>query len=320
MSQNSAVAFPVVGSTELEAAAAMLTHSGLFQVIRLFEANTLFRELPPEGDIGIAVVLDTETTGVDSQTAGLLELGMVSFAYDRQTGEVLTALQVFDELEDPGIPIPSEASEVNHITDEMVKGKRIDDKAVLAFVEQADFIIAHNAIFDRQVCEKRFPFFKGKAWACSLTQVPWAALGYVSSKLEFIAYKMGFFYAAHRADTDCLALLHVLEMPVEKLEGKTVLSAMLTQYNAIARRIWATGASYDVKDTLKARGYRWSDGTKPGTEKAWWIEVPDAQFEDELNWLRTAAFHDRPFSVPVDNITAFNRFSDRQGERERVYR
>src|SRR5690606_28785631 len=123
--------------------------------------------------------------------------------------QIISVTDTFNQLEDPGMPIPPEASKVNGITDEMVKDKRIDDDAVNEFVAGADIILAHNSYFDRRICEKRLPVFKNLPWACSLAQIDWAGAGYISAKLEVIAYLQGFFYAAHRADVDCLALTRV---------------------------------------------------------------------------------------------------------------
>lgn len=309
-------------TAELENLAATLEASQQYRVLRRFDADTLFRRhlVPENGDIGLATVLDTETTGKDASADHIVELGMVTFAYDRVTGRVLSALERFNELEDPGMPIPEAASRVNGITDDMVRGKRINDEAVQLTVEMSDFIIAHNSRFDREICERRFPFMKGKPWACSLSQVDWESSGMASAKLEFIAFRMGFYYEAHRADADCLALLHALDQPLVDGDGRTPLAHVLSNYQTEARRIWAVSASYDAKDLLKARGYHWSDGTKPGTDKAWWIDVPMEQFEDELAWLRVNAYGNRAFSVPVDKIDAFSRFTSRRDRLERVYR
>jgi DNA polymerase-3 subunit epsilon len=41
-----------------------------------------------------------------------------------------------------------------------------------------------------------------------------------------------------------------------------------------------------MKDHLKARGYRWSDGSD-GKLKAWWIEVTEDLYDDEIRYLRS---------------------------------
>lgn len=304
----------------LDQMAVTLEATDQYRVLRRFNGRTLFNPLLVPDGAAVGIVLDTETTGRDPETDRIIELGMVSFAFDRETGRVLSALETFNALEDPGMPIPEDAARVNGITDEMVRGHRIDDAAVQMMVEMADMVIAHNSGFDRAFCERRFPFFKSKPWACSRMQVDWEGAGISSAKLEFIAYKLGFYYDAHRAENDCLALLNALNQPLEALSGQPPLAQVLAQMHREDRRIWAVAAPFDAKDVLKARGYRWSGGEKPGTEKAWWTEVPLDKFEEEMDWLRASVYGNRPFSVPVDRIDAFSRFSERRDRLERAYR
>lgn len=287
-----------------------LRETGKFKVIEKFEGYPVLENFTLSKEVGVGLVVDTETTGAE-QHDKLIELGMVSFAYKKETGEVLGVLDVYDGLEDPGIPISEAATKVNGITDEMVTGKMLDTTRVLELLAQADFVIAHNASFDRRFCESRFPEFMDKAWACSLTQIDWAAAGVGSGKLEYLAYRMGFFFEAHRAERDCMALLKVLG---EKLPGTddSILALICQKLNEETHKIWAKGAAFEYKDILRTRGYRWNDGSAPGSEKAWAIEVTADALEQELHWLKVTIFNGRNFTVPVDSINACNRFTSRR--------
>ena len=76
----------------------------------------------------------------------------------------------------------------------MLNGKSFNDDQIKRIADSSKLIIAHNAIFDRKFLENRFPFFNEKAWGCSLlSQVPWNDEGFASGKLEYLAYKFGFF-------------------------------------------------------------------------------------------------------------------------------
>src|SRR5690606_37152391 len=122
---------------------------------------------------------------------------MVKAAINPESGALYGFTGVFDQLEDPGMPIPEAASAMNNIADDMVTGKRIDDDAVEAFIDGAAPIICHNASFDRPLLERRFPFFEKQPFACSLRQIDWSGAGIGGAKLDYIAYRLGFFFGGH---------------------------------------------------------------------------------------------------------------------------
>lgn len=308
---------PSISPEQLAAAKALLLAHD-FILLEKFTAPTVYREIDvPEDRLTLGVVLDTETTGKNSATDAIIELGMVFFEYDAETGVVYRIVEVFDELQDPGFPIPPEASAVNGITDDMVRGKAIDAQRVNDLVTFVSIVIAHNAGFDRQLCERTWPIFAKLPWACSFRQVPWNDEGIGSGKLDYIAYRRGFHYAAHRAEEDCRVLLHVLQAPFAET-GASTLKAMLDAANRKEMRVWATGAPFDVKELLSGRGYRWSDGSN-GMEKAWNTTVSEENLEAELAWLKANAFNNRSSSVVVDTVDATNRFSQRRGAPQRKY-
>jgi DNA polymerase-3 subunit epsilon len=308
---------PTIPQEQLDAAIALLTLHG-FQMLEKFSAPTVYREPDvPEGRLTLGVVLDTETTGKNAATDFIVELGMVFFEYDPETGVVYRIVEVFNELQDPGVPIPPEASAVNGITDDMVRGKVIDGQRVADLVTFVSIVIAHNSAFDRQLCERFWPIFAKLPWACSFRQIPWQDEGIGSGKLDYIAYRRGFHYAAHRAEEDCRVLLHVLQAPFAET-GAPTLKALLDASNKCEMRIWATGAPFEVKDALSGRGYRWCDGSN-GMEKAWNITVTEDNLETELAWLKVNAFRNRSSSVVVDTVDATNRFSARRGLSKQKY-
>lgn len=62
-----------------------------------------------------------------------------------------------------------------------------------------------------------------------------------------------------------------------------------------------------MKDHLKARGYRWSDGSD-GRLKSWWIEVGEDDLADELFYLRSEIYRWPEADPPIVRLTAFDRF------------
>lgn len=302
-------------TAQLESLAKVLEqHPSLYRVIRMLNPAELFVDrstlLP---DAAFFVVADTEATGKKASEDKLVELGMVKVAFDPITLAIYGVVATFCGLDDPGMPISAEATEVNKITDEMVAGKHIDDAEVADFIAEAEVVICHNSAFDRVLLEKRFPAFVAKKFACSYQQVNWKGAGITSSKQEFIAYCVGFFYDAHRADGDCMALVKILGSALKNEAGTTAFEELMATYEGEGRRIWATNAPIYTKDMLKDRGYFWSPGDVPNTEKAWYIDIPLTEFEAEIAWLKEKIFgSNRPLSVPIDAVTAFNRFSARR--------
>lgn len=256
------------------------------------------------------VVVDTETTGIDPAKDVIIELGMVVFEFDAETGIVYNVLDSFDQLEDPGFPIPPESIAVHGITDEMVAGKRIEDAKVASLLDGVSLVVAHNSKFDRVFLEKRLPVFESLPWGCSLAQVDWSAEGVGSAKLEYIAYQYGYFYDAHRADVDCYALLEVLQQKLPK-SGDIVLKSVLNTLGQKSYTIFAIGSPFETKDVLKARNYRWD-----GDKKCWHITVTgDDAIKSEVAWLKSNVYGGRSAKVEIEVQNCMTRFSARPGNR-----
>lgn len=64
-----------------------------------------------------AVVLDTETTGPDAATARIIQIGAVRVIH----GEV-RADDIYDQLIDPGIPVPESSTRIHGLTDDDIAG------------------------------------------------------------------------------------------------------------------------------------------------------------------------------------------------------
>ncbi len=285
---------------------------GGYRVIRPLELRNVYSDAQlPEKLITVAI-LDTETTGTNPARDKIIELGMVLVEVCPQTGQAYRVVQVFDELEDPGMPIPEESTRIHHISDDMVSGKRISDAEVESLIANVALVVAHNAGFDRVFVEDRFPFFASKAWACSWAQIPWSDEGIGSSKLEFLAYFYGFHFAGHRAVNDCQALLEVLQQPLPA-SGTKAMQALLKNARSPELKVSAIGSPFESKDALKERGYRWN-----AERKIWAKSIPKHQLEDEAAWLKETVYGRKPFRLELERVTFMNRFSSRPGTIEVV--
>ena len=263
-------------------------------------------ESPPEKLIK-AIILDTETTGFNQVTDKIIELGMIAFEFCPLTGQAYRVLGTFNQLEDPGFPIPPESTKVHHITDEMVKGQSFNEVEVESFISEAILVIAHNANFDRPFVESRFPIFQKKSWACSLNQISWKEEGFGSASQEFLAYRFGFHYEGHRASTDCRALLEILQQPMPESDT-LVLRKLIDSLRKKEIKISPLASPFDSKDLLKERGYRWNPEVK-----LWSAIIALISLENEVKWLKVAVYGGRSFQLEQESMTALNRFSARKG-------
>lgn len=290
-----------------EALARQLEETGRFRILRKLVPRPIINQADSEFN-KLAVLVDTETTGLNYTRDQVIEIGAVAFTYN-DDGAFGDVVGVFSGLQQPSTSIPLEITRLTGITDEMVAGHKLDLKALEEIIEPADLIIAHNAGFDRPFCEKLSPIFALKAWACSVSEIRWADLGFEGTKLGYLVGQSGLFHNGHRAADDCHALLEVLVRPVGQSEA-IPFAELLDASRKLRIRIYAENSPFDLKDHLKSRGYRWSDGNDE-RPKAWWIEVDEADYAEELHYLRTDIYRWKDAEPLSIKMTALDRFKGR---------
>ncbi len=291
-----------------EAMARLLDEHADYRVLRRLPVVTQFAHRPT-GPVSRVLILDTETTGLDASRDRIMELALLSVDVETAMGLPTGRVEVYDGLEDPGMPIPAEIQALTGITSEMVRGQRIDEQRVAAMLNGADLVLAHNAGFDRPFAEARLPQFAQLPWACSFADLDWKKEGRSSAKLTQLAMELGWFYDAHRAEMDCHALLAVLSHPLSS--GQTGLACLLAAFGQASYRLQATAAPFEAKDLLKARGYRWD-----GTARVWHTRLGgEAGLQAECDWLKAEVYAGRPAQVQVEELDAGVRYSSRPGKR-----
>ena len=98
------------------------------------------------------VVFDFETTGFNAGGAdSIIEIGAVKM----KGGEIL---ERYDELINPGRPLPAKITEITNITDLMLEDKDNEENAVKRFIEWFGDLpmVAHNAKFDVSFLEMAY--------------------------------------------------------------------------------------------------------------------------------------------------------------------
>jgi DNA polymerase-3 subunit epsilon len=291
-------------AVDLEFLARQLEASDDYRVLRRLKPPTLLDRTTLPTGTREAVALDLETTGLSHGRDRPIEIGMVRFAYDER-GAILGITDQLSALEDPGVPLDPIITRITGLRDADVAGQRFPDDAVARLLDGVGLVIAHNAGFDRPFAEERYPVLQGLHWACSLEEIAWDTFeGFVGRSLGALLMARGAFFGAHRAVEDALALTELLRIPLP--DGSLPFELLRVSARRTSVRLWAEKAPFDQKDVLKGRGYRWN-----GEAKLWWIDLEEAQLEEELAVLQRDVYLGRMGKLPQLRFDARVRWSRR---------
>ena len=253
-----------------------------------------------------AAFIDLETTGLDPKKNEIIEVGTLIASFTNEDG-FININYSNNQLQEPKIPISEEITKITGITNEDVKGKKIDWNSLKKDLETVDLIICHNAYFDRNFMELQTPEFfqdliKSKPFGCSANSINWRELGYESAKLEYLNLKMGFFYDGHRALIDCYATLNLF------IQNHGAFEELKNNIRQKEILLCAKNASFNKKDILKERSYRWSSGDQ-GLPKSWWTIISQKDYDQEILFLKSEIFETSNINIPTKEITAKERYS-----------
>ena len=195
------------------------------------------------------LVLDTETTGLNPETNQVIEVGAVLL--DLNSKHALGTLQYL-------IYAPSNPCEdINHITQLALDAAKDQHKPyeslLFSMAEQADYIVAHNAKFDKGFIDKHVGDLK-KIWVCSKEDLKFPKSG-KSSRLGHLAYDHNIpVYDAHRALSDVDTLCSLLLLTPDIKEQIDRAKAPKTLYYA--------DVSYENREQAKAKGFFWANDAR----------------------------------------------------------
>jgi len=253
-------------------------HFKLLEVVPLttFAPNHFPIVLAPEqGNEVTIVIVDVETTGFDVGTSDVIELGLTEIRVQPDTGLIQAVRRTGSHYIDPGYPIPEVITEITGITNAMVHGQTIENEVFADWFAGDPIVMAHNAKFDRSFMHKILPAsYHQLRWVCSMSEAQWITLGYEGNKLEYLNLKCGYFYEGHRASIDCLATAWLLHLNPDAMMN------ILEAERAEQYLVKAIYAPYQVKDTLKERGYRWD-----AENKVWHTTIDAALLGEEKAFL-----------------------------------
>lgn len=153
------------------------------------------------------IVVDTETTGLDSVEDRIIELCALRY----KDGEVV---DTFETLIDPEIVIQPHITKINNITNEMVKGKPVIEEVMPKFLEFiGDMpLAAHNAKFDVKFINANLVYLDKRITnevidTLSISRKIYKDLP--NHKLVTIKESLDLNLESHRANADCIVAAQI---------------------------------------------------------------------------------------------------------------
>ena len=195
------------------------------------------------------LILDTETTGLEPVSAQCIEVGAVLFHVP--TRSVLSQVSfLLPAAANPAEHVNGIAAEVTRLPQPWQAGL----KHFLALLADADAVLAHNAAFDAKWFGLGPLPPVNKPWICSMDDIEWPPERHLrpAPSVRDLALAYGVpVWAAHRALTDCIYLVQVLERCGD-LEG--LLAAAMEP-----KLLYRANLPYAERHKAKQAGFRWNE-------------------------------------------------------------
>jgi len=219
--------------------------------------NLWLSEKVPMYEAPVAVI-DFETTGLNTSTARAIQVAIVHSNLGCNNPEL-----VYDELIQPGIPIPPETTAIHGITDDDLTGKQTFSEhadTIMALLE-GRVICAYNLSYDWEILNaelcridrKPLPWF-GFCAKVLASYVDAHIRGKGSHRQTSVAKRRGIEYAAHDAAADAM----VASQLMDKLLVEAV-SKRMDKFGCI-REYWAFQRAEGLRQEMDLRRYYKSKG------------------------------------------------------------
>ena len=206
------------------------------------------------------LIIDTETSGIDSKIHHVVEVGAILYSVSHQT----ILYQISSLLNAPH----NEAENINRIPEGVLKTipelmQRRFIKVLQSMAEEANFIVAHNASFDKQwFDEQHLPILKNFLdepipWLCTMEDFIFPKQHKPIMSLVDLALSHGIgVNSNHRALTDCQLIAALFER-MDDLDN------MVNHANR-PKSNYKAEVTFEQKDLAKMAGFQWNS-----IEKIW---------------------------------------------------
>ena len=235
--------------------------------------NLMLDSTPIKKTIESVLILDTETTGLDENNDNVIEIGCILFNVPHKS--VLSQLSFLLPAENNdaefinGIPV-----DVTNIMQPWKEGIQY----FLKLIESCDFIIAHNASFDKKWFGMGNLPFIDKKWICSLDDINWSFKKNIKSRPSVADLALGFnipVWNLHRALSDCYYISEVFKK-IDNLED-ILIKATEPKY------LYKAIVSYEDRSLAKNAGFKWNSPIHGAwTKKLSETEATELDFKVEI--------------------------------------
>ncbi|WP_433358548.1 3'-5' exonuclease [Streptosporangium sp. CA-115845] len=157
-----------------------------------------------------AVILDTETTGVDTSTDRVVQIAVID----------MSGRQLLDTLIDPGVPIPERATTIHGISDQAVACQPTFAQALpeISDVLGDRDVVVYNSVYDGALLraevarvhgdEHAEQWTRSRTWKCAMRVYSWYKAQWSVTREDWIRHKLP--GALHGAMGDCQATLELI--------------------------------------------------------------------------------------------------------------
>ena len=235
--------------------------------------NLILNATPSKKSVGSVLILDTETTGLDENNNEVIEVGCILFNVPFKS--VLSQLSFL-------LPVDiNEAEFINGIPVEVsnvIQPWKEGIQYFLKLIESCDFIVAHNADFDKKWFGKGNLPSLDKRWICSLDDINWSFKKNIKSRPSVTDLALGFnipVWNLHRALSDCYYIAEVFKK-IDNLED-ILLKATEPKY------LYKAIVGYEDRSLAKKAGFRWNNPVQGAwTRKLSESEATELNFKVEI--------------------------------------